>query len=80
MKLIPHKGKVLRGSITLRLIELGFLITLFDLASAVLPELAPDDPNKKLWLMGGAAACQLAAWIGRFILQPKLSGGDDAGE
>ena len=59
------------------MIELGFLITAFDLASSVLPELATD-PDKKPWMLGAAAFLQFGAWVGRFVLQPKLSGGSDA--
>jgi hypothetical protein len=70
--LIRNKGAVLRGSLNLRMLELGFAITLFELAAAVLPEFRERVPFNPVWLIVGAALFQFLAWIGRFILQPKL--------
>jgi hypothetical protein len=54
------------------MIELGFLITLLELAAAVAPEFRERVPFNPVWLIVAAALFQFFAWIGRFILQPKL--------
>jgi hypothetical protein len=70
--LIRNKGTIAKRSISLRMIELGFLITVFELAATLLPELRERVPFNPAWLLCGAAVFQFLAWIGRFVLQPKL--------
>lgn len=78
--LIRHKGAVLRGSLTLRMIELGFAITLLELGAALAPEFRDRVPIDPVWLIVAAALFQFLAWIGRFILQPKLEARANAGD
>lgn len=78
MALIPNKRKVLRGSLTLRMLELGFAITVLELAAVLLPELGDRFPFDRLWLLAGASGAQFLAWVCRFILQPKISGATNA--
>ena len=54
------------------MIELGFLITLFELLATLLPGFGSRVPFDPAWLLVGSAAFQFLAWIGRFIVQPKL--------
>jgi hypothetical protein len=61
------------------MLELGFAITVLELAAVLLPELGDRLPFDRLWLLVGASGAQFLAWICRFILQPKLSG-DTNGE
>lgn len=59
------------------MLELGFAITLLELVAVLLPEFGHALPFDRLWLLVGASAAQFLAWVGRFILQPKLIGGAD---
>lgn len=60
------------------MVELGFAITLLELVAVLLPEIGDRLPFDRVWLLVGASVAQFAAWIGRFVLQPKISGADNA--
>jgi hypothetical protein len=77
-KLVPHAGRVLKRSLSLRMIEAFLVITLLDLAAAVAPSLAAYLSFNPIWLLAAASICGSLAWAARFILQPKISGDRDA--
>lgn len=70
--LIQNKGSVAKRSITLRMIELGFAITLFELVAMFFS--GKGTPTALIL----SAVFQLLAWIGRFIVQPKLEAKNNA--
>ena len=74
-KLVPNAGRVLKRSLSLRMIEVFLAITLLDLVSALAPSLAAYLPFNPTWLLAAASICGSLAWIARFLLQPKMSGG-----
>lgn len=72
MKLVRNRGRVLRHSSTLRLIELSFVIMLLDLGASVLPALGDFLPFNPVWLTATGSLCMSAAWGARFIAQSKM--------
>jgi hypothetical protein len=76
-KLVPHAGRVLKRSLSLRMIEAFVLITLLDLASLA-PAVASYLPFNPVWLLGIASVCGSLAWAARFVLQAKISGDRNA--
>lgn len=70
--LIHNKGSVAKRSITLRMIELGFAITVFELVAMYFS--GKGTPTALIL----SALFQLLAWIGRFVVQPKLEAKEDA--
>ncbi|SCB16546.1 hypothetical protein [Rhizobium hainanense] len=77
-KLVPNAGRVLRRSLSLRMIEAFLVITLLDLVSALAPSLAAYLPFNPVWLLAAASVCGSLAWVFRFVLQSKISGDRDA--
>ncbi len=77
-KLVPNAGRVLKRSLSLRMIEAFLAITLLELAAALAPALAAYLPFNPVWLLALASVCGSLAWIARFVLQTKISGDRDA--
>jgi len=77
-KLVPNAGRVLKRSLSLRMIEAFVAITLLDLAAALAPALTAYLPFNPVWLLGAASICGSLAWAARFLLQSKISGDHDA--
>ncbi|TIX89180.1 hypothetical protein [Rhizobium sp. P44RR-XXIV] len=77
-KLVPNAGRVLKRSLSLRMIEAFLAITLLELAAALAPALASYLPFNTIWLLALASVCGSLAWAFRFVLQTKISGGSDA--
>lgn len=74
-KLVPNAGRVLKRSLSLRMIEAFVAITLLDLAASLAPVVASYLPFNPVWLLGAASICGSLAWAARFILQTRISGG-----
>lgn len=77
-KLVPNAGRVLKRSLSLRMIEAFLAITLLELAAAIAPALAAYLPFNPVWLLTIASVCGSLAWVFRFVLQSKISGDRDA--
>ena len=77
-KLVPNAGRVLKRSLSLRMIEAFVAITLLDLVAALAPAVASYLPFNPAWLLGAASVCGSLAWAARFLLQSKISGDRDA--
>lgn len=77
-KLVPNAGRVLKRSLSLRMIEAFLAITLLELAAALAPSLAAYLPFNPIWLLALASVCGSLAWALRFVLQTKISGDRDA--
>lgn len=67
------RARVLKRSLSLRMIEVFLVLTLLDLAASVAPALAAYLPFNPIWLLSAASICGSLAWIARFVLQPKIS-------
>ncbi|MFJ6323323.1 MULTISPECIES: hypothetical protein [unclassified Rhizobium] len=78
MKLVPRPGRVLKRSLSLRMIEAFVAITLLDLAASLAPAVASYLPFTLVWLLAAASVCGSLAWVARFVLQSKISGDRDA--
>ena len=79
-KLVPNAGRVLKRSLSLRMIEAFVAITVLDLVASLAPAVANYLPFNPVWLLGAASVCGSLAWAARFLLQGKISGGKDADE
>ncbi len=77
-KLVPNAGRVLKRSLSLRMIEAFLAITLLELVAAIAPAFAAYLPFNPVWLLGAASVCGSLAWAFRFVLQTKISGDRDA--
>ena len=53
-KLVPNAGRVLKRSLSLRMIEAFVAITLLDLAASLAPAIAGYLPFNPVWLLGAA--------------------------
>ncbi|OJY66462.1 hypothetical protein [Rhizobium sp. 60-20] len=73
-KLVPNAGRVLKRSLSLRMIEAFVAITLLDLAASLAPAVASYLPFNPVWLLAAASVCGSLAWAFRFVLQSKISG------
>lgn len=77
-KLVPNAGRVLKRSLSLRMIEAFLAINLLELVAALAPALASYLPFNPIWLLALASVCGSLAWAFRFVLQSKISGDHDA--
>ncbi|WP_267550465.1 hypothetical protein [Rhizobium rhizogenes] len=77
MKLVRNPGRVLKHSMSLRMIEAFVAITLLELVGTLAPAFANYLPFNPLWLLGAASICGSLAWAFRFVLQSKISGDPD---
>lgn len=73
MKLVDNKGKVLKHSSSLRMIEATIAISVLQIASDVLPAVKTWIPVDPVYLTIGAAVCGALAWGFRFIMQRAVS-------
>lgn len=78
MKTIRNKRAVLKHSANLRWVEITVVLTLLNLAADLLESFKAALPVAPVWLVAGASVAGSIAWIARFIVQEKVSGGGDA--
>ncbi|MEZ2220778.1 hypothetical protein [Rhizobium sp. RCC_161_2] len=77
LKLVPDAGRLLKHSVTLRMIEAFVAITVLELVATLAPTVASYLPFNPIWLAAAASVCGSLAWVFRFILQRKISGDED---